>query len=414
MKLLFVHQYLGAMGGAEADILRSAQALNRQGHSASLLFAQPTGRNEQDWRRAFTDCIPLPGATAPQGAAEAARSFQPDAVYFHSLPGYRELESLLSCRAPIVRKLHDHEMYCMRGCKYNYFTRRVCVRPASWRCLFPCLAFARRRADGSPWPPAWQSYRAKRREIQLNQRCDCVVVYSQYQKEELIRNGFDPSRIEIHPPVQVWDGEAAVSSFSQRNRVLFVGQLLRGKGVDLLLRALAKIRVPFECDILGDGNHRGRCERLCARLGLGERVRFRGFVAPHAMASFYREAGLLAFPSVWPEPFGMVGREAMHHGLPVVAFDVGAVREWLQDGVNGFLVPAKDIGQFSARLEDLLKDKELARRMGQRGRREVQALCAAERDGDRLERTFLRVIRQAGIGTRTFNTASSLPIPNFL
>ena len=57
----------------------------------------------------------------------------------------------------------------------------------------------------------------------------------------------------------------------------------------------------------------------------------------------------------------------MCHGLPVVAFDAGGIREWLFDGENGFLVPWKDTDRFAERIEQLLRDKELARRLGRRG-----------------------------------------------
>jgi len=106
--------------------------------------------------------------------------------------------------------------------------------------------------------------------------------------------------------------------FASENLVLFAGQIIRGKGVDLLLKALAKLTVPFECLILGDGNHRPYCQRLCTRLNLAERVQFRGFVPADELQKFYVDASVFVVPSVWPEPFGMVGPEAMRYGLPVV------------------------------------------------------------------------------------------------
>jgi glycosyltransferase involved in cell wall biosynthesis len=57
------------------------------------------------------------------------------------------------------------------------------------------------------------------------------------------------------------------------------------------------------------------------------------------MEDLYRECDLLVFPSVWPEPFGLAGPEAGMHGVPVAAFNVGGVPEWLIDGVNGYLAP---------------------------------------------------------------------------
>jgi glycosyltransferase involved in cell wall biosynthesis len=109
---------------------------------------------------------------------------------------------------------------------------------------------------------------------------------------------------------------------------------------------------------------------------------------------FYLESSLLAVSSVWPEPFGLVGHEAMSHGLPVVAFDAGGISEWLIDGENGFLVPWKDTDRFAARIEQLLRDKELGRRLGRRGRELVGQQQETSRASCPVEQLLLRVVRQ--------------------
>src|SRR5262249_7637904 len=192
-------------------------------------------------------------------------------------------------------------------------------------------------------------------------------VVSEYMRQELLHNGFAVEKIEIHPPVPRWSEITLQSSFNQKNLILFAGQLIRGKGVDVLLRALALLNCPFECVILGDGSHRSRCEKLSKKLGLTNRVHFRGFVPPEEVKHFYSECSVVAVSSVWPEPIATIGLEAMRYALPVVAFDAGGIRDWLRDGENGFLVPWMDKAQFAARLEQLLLDKGLARQMGQRG-----------------------------------------------
>jgi glycosyltransferase involved in cell wall biosynthesis len=172
---------------------------------------------------------------------------------------------------------------------------------------------------------------------------------------------------------------------------LFAGQIIRGKGVDLLLKALAKLKVPFECLILGDGNHRGYCQRLCARLNLADRVQFRGFVPPDELQRFYLDASVFVVPSVWPEPFGMVGPEAMRYGLPVIAFDVGGIKEWLIHGENGYLARWMDTSCFAARIEELLRNKEFGRQLGRNGRERVNRVYSASRQVETLEQIFMSV-----------------------
>ena len=390
MKLLFVHQHLGAHGGAEANIQLSARELQSRGHEIALLHGSGTGKSEDEWRRTFSARFELTEKSSGLKVSEVVHNFQPELIYVHNLDDLEVMEVLLDSGLPLVRMVHDHGMYCMRGYKYNYFTRVPCSRAASFYCVFPCLGFVARNHSGG-LPVKWVSYAAKRKEIQLNRRCHRLVVYSQYAKEELLRNGFDGQRIEIHVPIRCWGTEASVSSFSDRNLILFAGQIVRGKGVDVLLQALAKVKTPYECIILGDGNHRGYCERLCRKLGLNERVRFQGFVLRQELKEFYLETSVFVVSSLWPEPFGLVGPEAMRYGLPVVAFDTGGVGEWLIDGETGFLVPWMDIDLFAARIEQLLTDKKLARQLGRRGLERVNHEYDATRQIDGLESMFRRV-----------------------
>ena len=72
------------------------------------------------------------------------------------------------------------------------------------------------------------------------------------------------------------------------------------------------------------------------------------------------------------------GAEALAHGIPVVAFDVGGVREWLADSVSGFIVPEKDTAAMAEKLDLLYLDKTLAEKLGQAGRESVRSRFSPE------------------------------------
>lgn len=393
MRLLFVHERFGALGGAESNARITAAELRRRGHEIGLAHGPGTGKDESGWREVFRDSYPLPDRSAGEAIKEALQLFDPDLVYVHKMADLGVIDALIRSGVPVARMVHDHDIYCMRSYKYSLWTRRICTRAVTPYCVFPCGAFLARNPQG-PLPVRYVSYKAKKREVALNQRFDRVVVVSDYMKQELLRNGFDVEKIEIHPPVPRMGDDTLRSSFSERNLILFAGQIIRGKGVDVLLRALSKVKPPFQCVILGEGSHRRTCERLSAKLGLNGRVAFRGFVPQEELKEFYRESTVMALSSVWPEPIATIGLEAMRYALPVVAFDAGGIRDWLIDGHNGFLVPWMDHGEFAARLEQLLRDKRLARQMGERG-----LALAAERFGfddyiTSLEAMFSRMLAE--------------------
>ncbi|HEX4342765.1 MAG TPA: glycosyltransferase family 4 protein [Verrucomicrobiae bacterium] len=399
MRILFVHERFGAFGGAEVNALLTAAGLKRRGHEISILHGEPTSKAEAEWRETFSPCFPLRGQS-PQASVQAAiAAFQPDVIYVHKIADLEILRALVESNRPLVRMVHDHDLYCMRSYKYHPLTRNICERPMGIACIFPCGATVARNRNGG-FPLRWVSYSAKKNELELNRQFHRMIVAGDYMRQELLRNGFDPARIEIHAPVPHDEVKAIASSFGDSNRIVFAGQIIRGKGVGFLLRALALIHTPFTCEILGDGSHRAHCEALSAELGLTGRVHFHGYLPPTEMDKYYRDATVAAVSSVWPEPFGMIGIEAMRRGLPVVAFDVGGVREWLRDGENGFLVPQKDCAKFATRLEQLLQDKSLARRLGEAGQRFAYERFNFNDYLTGLEKMFVKVAEKPQNGTR--------------
>lgn len=390
MRLLFVHERFGALGGAEANVLLTATELKRRGHSVAILHGTNTGREEAAWMDVFADRYPLPRARQAAVVQMALAEFRPDAIFVHKLADLDALAALADRGVPIVRMVHDHDLYCLRGYKYNPLNRQICTRAASAYCVFPCGGTLARNGDGR-FPIKWMSYTAKQAELALNRRFDRLIVASDFMRDELLRNGFQPGQIEIHAPVPRATEETFQCSFDARNRLVYAGQIIRGKGVDVLLESLALVRSPFELVILGDGNHRAHCEALSAKLGLGDRVKFAGFVPQPEIASYYRDASLSVMSSVWPEPFGATGLEAMRCGLPVVAFNAGGIREWLIDGWNGFLVPWMDRERYAACVDELLGDKSLARKMGEHGRQWVGERFGFPKYISGLEDLFARV-----------------------
>lgn len=398
MRLLFVHEKFGAWGGAEANVLATATELKRRGHTLGLVHGVHTGKEEDAWRETFETRYSLEAARAPAALAAALADFRPEVVFLHKLADLDVVEALADSGVPVARMVHDHDLYCLRGYKYNPLNRQICTRAASAFCVFPCGGTVARNANGS-FPLAWVSYGAKRRELALNRRFRRLVVASEFMKAELVRNGFLADRIEIHAPVPQSRDATFRCTFGNRNRIVYAGQIIRGKGVDLLLEALARVRMSFECIIIGDGNHRPHCEQLSDKLGLADRVTFTGFLPQAEIANYYRDASLAVMSSVWPEPFGAVGLEAMRCGLPVVAFDAGGIREWLIDGWNGFLVPWMDRKRYAEAVEELLRDKTLARKMGEHGRQWVGERFGFPKYISGLEDLFTRIGAPAPVAT---------------
>lgn len=184
--------------------------------------------------------------------------------------------------------------------------------------------------------------------------------------------GIEATAISCGIDAEPYAAASRAAEASERPRVLFVGRLDVEKRVDELLRAFARLPgdQPAELEIVGDGTQREAWRRLAAELGLGDRVRFRGFVPERELLAAYGRSAVFVMPGV-AELQSLVTLEAMSAGLPVIAADAMALPHLVRPGRNGWLYPPGDVDALTARLTQLLADPALRRRMGAASRRLV-------------------------------------------
>jgi glycosyltransferase involved in cell wall biosynthesis len=152
-------------------------------------------------------------------------------------------------------------------------------------------------------------------------------------------------------------------------RVVMVARFAAQKDQALLIRALSKVQAHFELVFVGSGPTIQAAKALAESLAPDKDVFFLG--DRDDVAEVLSEAQIFALSTKW-EGFPLSILEAMRAGLPVVASDVGGVREAVQEGVTGFVVPSGDEDQLRMRLEDLIVNSQLRARMGSNGRRKYE------------------------------------------
>jgi glycosyltransferase involved in cell wall biosynthesis len=221
-----------------------------------------------------------------------------------------------------------------------------------------------------------------------------IVVASEHMKREYVRNGADAGAVHTNPLFPTCPVMPEPSPVGARPSVVFMGRMTPLKGGDQLIRAVAaassRLPSPIHLTMVGDGPPRAAWEQLAADLSVD--CTFTGWQAGLARFDSLPHADLLAVPSVWPEPFGLVGLEAGAFGVPAIAYDVGGISEWLQHGVNGILVPARP--PRATALADALVDAFSRRHELAAMRRRALAVAiemSLSRHLDRLEEIFARV-----------------------
>ncbi|MFN8574907.1 MAG: glycosyltransferase family 4 protein, partial [Gemmatimonadaceae bacterium] len=161
------------------------------------------------------------------------------------------------------------------------------------------------------------------------------------------------------------------------NRILFVGRLNEQKGILRLLEAAAPLPARTTIDVVGEGPLGSEAREAAKRFGLADRVQWLGALPQQALPDLYRQASVLAVPSL-DEGLGLAAVESQLCGTPVVAFDSGGIGETLQNGVTGRLVPSGNVAAFTEALQSILGDPRAAHAMGRAGVEWARAHFAPE------------------------------------
>lgn len=341
MRVLIASWHRGIVGGTERYLQSIIPGLMARGHEIAVIHGYDV---EPASPRIDPPGIVLPGWAAERlgthGALHEVGAWQPDVLFAH---GSRspDLEEALLERYPAVLFGHDYYGTCATATKCHSFPQpRPCTRTFGPACL---LLHYPRRCGGLNPLKMWSSYRLQGRRHAFLSRYDAIAVASGHMREEFLRHGVDGDRLHLIPLASsggaVDPSPPALRPFT--NRVLFVGQLTGTKGGSFLVRALPiasrALGRTLTLGMVGSGRDRDELERLAR--GQGTPVEFPGWVDTDRRIAMMRAADVLAVPSVWPEPFGLVGLEAGSLGLPAVGFAVGGIPDWLVPGTSGELAP---------------------------------------------------------------------------
>ena len=386
MRILFANNIRGYFGGVEQVIADTAQGLRERGH-VSFLAHRTNERNVEAFSKPFEACFQCSEFAPPEAHSEGQpfrsiiEAARPDVIYFHKVTQLPPSADFVG-RVRSVRMVHDHDLYCPTTYKYFRHGRRICHYPAGWRC-WADLAFLAKNPK-SITRLALVSISDKIREMCRSHDLDAILAVSSFIRDGLAMNGFPPEKVHIvHPILPLAD--PPFTPAPEEPKILFIGQLIRGKGLDLLFSVLARLRCPFTLTVIGTGNSRDKLQAMCAQLGLESKVRFLDWVDHNEVGQFYMDAKVVVAPSRWPEPFTLIGQEAMRHGRPVVAFNVGGNANWLEHEVTGLLAPEQDIAAFASALERVLTDTACANRLGGNAYRRVRERFSFQHYLDQLE-----------------------------
>ncbi|MFO7895651.1 MAG: glycosyltransferase family 4 protein [Candidatus Cloacimonadales bacterium] len=380
MHVLWINEVADFTGGCERYMLDCVKLLREKYQVKSTLLYAVAGKNEIKFLQLFEAAFPM------VELKRQIKEIAPDLIYIQRLDGRKPILEILESKIPVLRFFHDHKLFCLRQHKYTTRKLETCTVPIGPVC-FPCLGFIGKK---SAFPYLKLNSLAKMRaEQKANMKLDKIIVGSEYMRNHLLAHHFPAAKILVNHLFS--SKEPDIAEEQKKDIFLFVGQIVRGKGIDILLRAWAKLALTEQLIICGSGAQEDEFKQLAEKLQISQNVIWTGRISQSALAAYYRRAICLLMPSRSPETFGLTGLEAMSYGTAIIATDVGGISTWLQDGKNGFLVPSNNVEKLASALEKLAADRDLANQFGQQGLADYQERFIPDFHIAKLYQTFYEI-----------------------
>jgi glycosyltransferase involved in cell wall biosynthesis len=271
----------------------------------------------------------------------------------------------------ILLSVHNHNIYCPSGSRYAW--GRCCeVR----KSFFYCTAGHLLGNCGSKRPQnilsglknaCSASSTVKRYKVPL-------LANSHFVKKNLVSDGIPESQVRVlhyghllsDQSGSFFENKKLTPDIHKQKRILFVGRIVPVKGLAWLLKAL-KLCPSVQLDVAGDGWSLNEVRNLALDLGLESRISWHGKCDKDAINKLLQQSFTLVFPSLWPEPAGLVSLEAYDQMRPVIASKTGGIVEHVENGVTGMLVPPGDVLALANIINDFANDFEKSKTFGING-----------------------------------------------
>ena len=213
-------------------------------------------------------------------------------------------------------------------------------------------------------------------------KANAVIVSSKLEYEDAIEFGISKKKLHVIPMGIDVDDYAMGQDKKTDDaiNILFVGRMARVRRIEILLRAVKKLSIPFRVTLVGGEEKTAslskwgyidELKKLCKTLNISDRITFAGPVAQDELSTWYRKADIFVYPSLY-ENFGQPILEAAAAGLPIISTPVGVAKEIIIDSETGFLITGED-RELAERITQLA-DSNLRLKMGRAIRKKVRNL----------------------------------------
>jgi glycosyltransferase involved in cell wall biosynthesis len=388
--LMLAQFYAPIIGGEERHVQDLCIELVKRGHKVTVATLQTPGAAEFEvdhgvqiyrikstmqrasWIYKQAERSHHPPMPDPEVSLALRRIIQhekPDIVHAHNWLYYSFLPLKLWSGLPLVVSLHDYSFNCTQK-RLMYYDTTLCSGPS----LIKCINCSANHYGGMKGRATALAHRLSNPIVRAAVDRFLPVSQATAIGNGLVQNHLPfqiiPNFISDTPSLNQEDVDAYISRLPEDGFMLFVGDLSKDKGVDVMVRAYAKLNSAPPLVLIGR-------RRPDTPSELPKNVMVMGSWPHTAVMEAYRRSSFSMLPSVCPETFGIVVIEAMSMSKPVIGSRIAGLADVINDGENGFLVSPGDADALSKAMQQLVDNPVLLQKMGQNALRRSQDFRAS-------------------------------------
>ena len=367
MKVIHINEHLDRKGGVETYMLAVLPLLREQGLDLAVVYETGDSSN-------FPASIQLNGLgsshfstdrTVENRLREVLAWEKPDLLHIHNVQNVGVYKASLDY-GPTLITAHDFRTVCPASMFFYKKTQEICGRKRGLGCFTTtlkkgCMTLSPGYATYSYHRTGWISKKSS--------KLARVIAPSQGAKERLVKSDFNREQISVLPYFCPVEPVKEPRPIPKTPTITFIGRMTGNKGPKYFFEALGKLPDFVRGKIVGsidDETERQIYDYANEQGWQRDRLDVHRWATPSEIMDVLDNTTVFIFPSLWSETLGIVGIEAMARGVPVVASDVGGVREWLYDGKNGYLVEPKNPEQICEAVLKLIASDETLIEFGMR------------------------------------------------
>lgn len=393
LTVLHINKFHHIIGGAERVYFRTAEILERHGHSSVFFSVQHPENLSRETAEYFMPYIDLDkgGSTINylKAAGRNLYSFKAkrllstlldkypvDIAHIHNIHRQMSpsiLHELKKRKIPVVMTLHEYKMVCLSfnllnhgklcdacsGGKYFNAIKLRCIKDSLLRCGLAAV----------------EMY-LHHKILDIYKNVDIFIAPSQFLKNKQEEMGFKketvhlPNCIDIHKFNKF---SALKKEGMKRHCIVYFGRLAHEKGLFTFIEALSMLihdhkKEGVEIKVIGDGPIRNDLQEMVKLKGLNNNVRFLGFIRGDALFFEVKDATVIVIPSECNENYPLQAIEAFTLGIPVIGSRIGGIPELVKDNETGLTFEPGNSEDLCSKIEYMLNNPDIAAKMGERGR----------------------------------------------